>query len=347
MKSNKPHDYIRFFKPCMIVALVLFVISAVFLAVMGFNKGFDFTGGTQLVVQFESTDVTIEDNEQLNNASKDIKAILKEYNADVVSFQTQGEYGATSFVISVRRLTDEQVENVRIDINKKFNTSDAFTALVASHREADIIDEPTDITRQTTQIDGLIEKGVLLTTIASMIFALSLLVVYACFRISTAGSLSMLLGALLNVLGTLCFALIIRIELNTYVFASLGLIMLANIVSSAELFFCIKEKSKDANYASYTNYDLANLAVETLWHKNLVKYIIAFVVAIVVGALTVPSILHLAIFTFAGLVIGFALTTYVTPAFYAMLNKKRTKISAQKVETNDTDKDAEEIEVKD
>ena len=345
MKSNK-HDYIRFFKPCMIVALILFVVSAVFLAVMGFNKGFDFTGGSQIVVEFESTDVQIENKEELNNAAKEIKNILKDNNADVVSFQTQGEYGATSFVISIKPLSDEKVDAIRVAINTKYNTSAEFAALVAADNADDIVGKPTDMTRQTTKIDGLIEKGVLLTTIASLLFALSLLVVYACFRVSAGGALSMLLGSLMSVLGTLCFALVVRIELNTYVFAALGVVMLANIISSADLLFSIKDKSKDVAYAGLTTYDLANLAVETSWHKNLAKYIIAFVATVVVGALTVPSVLHLSILTFAGLVISFALTTYVTPAFYANFNRTRTKVSAQKVELNNTDKNAEEIEIK-
>ena len=48
----KQQSFLSFLKPILIVSFILVVVSAVVLGMFGFNRGFDFTGGTQLVVNF-------------------------------------------------------------------------------------------------------------------------------------------------------------------------------------------------------------------------------------------------------------------------------------------------------
>ena len=329
----------------MIVAFVLVVASAIMLAVCGFNKGFDFTGGTQLVVQFELTDLDIENQEDCETASTEIKGILREHSITVNSFQTQGDYGSKSFVITFQNASEDDVNAVRVAINQKYNTSGEFADLVAHNKAEEIIGKSTDLTKQTAHIDGLIEKGTLLTTIAAVIFSLTVLTVYACFRLTIAGSLSMLFSTLLGIVGTLCLVVLSRIQINTYIFATLGLVALANVFASSDLLFTIKDLNKDKTYSDYTTYDLSNLAVSRTFNKNLIVYIISFVLSILVGVLSFTNILHVALVAFAGLVVTLAVSTFITPALYASFNQKRIKVPSSNVQNNQ-DKNAEVIEIK-
>ena len=51
LKENK-FNFLNFLKPCLIASLVIVLLASLFWGIWGFNKGFDFTGGTQLVVEF-------------------------------------------------------------------------------------------------------------------------------------------------------------------------------------------------------------------------------------------------------------------------------------------------------
>ena len=59
MKSKfKNFDFLSFFKPCLIAFMIVVLVGGILFGIFGLNKGFDFVGGTQLVVEFpyESTD---------------------------------------------------------------------------------------------------------------------------------------------------------------------------------------------------------------------------------------------------------------------------------------------------
>jgi len=345
MKSKKT-DYIKFFKPVMIVFCIVVVVSAVMFGLLGFNKGLDFTGGTQLVVQFELTNIDTENNSEFTEASTEVKNILKDNNVSIESFQVQGEYETKSFVIIFKKTNADVLNTIRTDINKKFNTSSVFIELLQEGTPEDIIDMPEDITRQTTQLSGFVASSALLTTIACVLFSLVALVVYACFRISMAGALSMLFGAVFSVISTICFALIIRVELNRYVFVLTSLVALISVASASDLFFVLKDNSRDPKYESLTNYDLANLSVSQTIAKRLVVYMLALVAVFIFGTLS-KSLAHLSVLSMIGLLVSFYSSIYVTPGLYAMINKKRTKLFTQKTtEQNLSDKSAEVIEIK-
>jgi preprotein translocase subunit SecF len=345
MKSKKT-DYIKFFKPIIIVFCLVIVVSAFVFGLLGFNKGVDFTGGTQLVVQFELTNIDIENDKEFAEASTEVRNVLKNNKVSIESFQVQGEYESKSFVIIFKETNEDVLKTIRTDINKKFNTSTVFVELLEEGNPEEIIDLPEDITRQTTHISGFVASTAILTTIACVLFALVALVVYASFRISVAGALSMLFGAVFSVISTLCLALIIRVEINRYVFTFFAVLALISVASISDLFFVIKDKSRDPKYEGFTNYDIANLAVSQTMAKRTIVYALAFASVFVLGLLS-RSLAHLSVLSMIGLLVSFYSSVYVAPGLYATINKKRTKLVTQKVaEQNLDDKSAEVIEIK-
>lgn len=346
--SKQKTDYNKFFKPCMIAVGIILVIATLITCIFGFNKSIDFVGGTQLVVNFDyaKPDLDIEKTEDFNKASNTITTIIDNHHARIQSFQVQGDYGTKSFVINLLIKDEETVNSIRVDINKELNKSATFATMVAGGEEDTIIGNPVDMTLKTSTIDGFISSHAMLLTIASVIFALTLLMFYSFFRIRMAGGLSMLFGSALDVLLTLSFVSLARIQISTYIFVGMAVISFVSVYASASLLFKIKELSKEPKYSSYTNYDLANLAVDLEWKKNLVIYVLSFIMVVIIGALLASNVLHLCLSILAGIVAVLATHTFIIPAFWANINKTREKPVSIQVEENKEDKSAEVIEIK-
>ena len=345
--SNQKADYNKFFKPCMIAIGIILVIATIITCLFGFNKNVDFVGGTQIVVNFDyaKPDLDIEKQEDFNKASSTITQIINNHHLKIESFQVQGDYGTKSFVITVLEKDVSKINSIRVQINKELNKSAAFATLVAGGHEDEVIGEPVDMTLKTSTIDGFISSHAMLLTIASVLFALTLLMFYSFFRVRMAGGLSMLLGAALDVLLTLSFVSLARIQISTYIFVGMAIVSFVSVYASASLLFKLKELSKDPKYASYTNYDLANLVVDLEWKKNLVVYVLSFIMVVIIGALLASNVLHLSLAILAGLAAVLATHTFVVPAFWATINKTREKIVTIQTTEAKEDKSAEVIEI--
>lgn len=352
MKSNEKADYTKIFKPCLIVALVMVIVCGIIVGVFGFNKGFDFVGGTQLVVDFELTNVDTENDEQLLNAQKTIKKIIYDNGARVNSFQEQGSYGTKSFVITIKKTSDENIKNIRIAINNEFSTSEEFAGLT---NKSEIIGRNGDLTRKTTAVDGFVSSTILLTVIATLLFALTIATIYAMFRVKTRGAMTIAFGGVLDVLLTLCFVGLTRLEINRYIFVSMALILCLSVYASANLMLNIKENSKNPHYANMTNKEIANLSVGKNLAQTMYTYIGAFVLAILWCIFGTQNILYSLLSCLAGIAVVLATHIFVLPAFWVAISSKKetftkqglAKVEAQPVRVENKDDDAKVVEIDD
>lgn len=350
MKSSKSlkdikFDFLKFFKPILIAILAVVVVAGLFLGIFGFNKGFDFTGGTQLVVEFPY-DAQIQTDEGINKTSKEIKDILSNEGVKINSFQIQGEGYEKRFVITFKNKSESKIESIRLKINKQFNSSNHYADLVESGEEYKILEDEEyskyDITRQTTYMSSKIDKNAIISTISTLLFALIIAMIYALIRLKTASALTMVFAGILNVILTMAFIVFARIEINTYFFSVLAVVLMVSVYNSADYLFSLKQALKNPVLTDKTNYDLANIVVK----NNLKKYIIIYssiagVVALF-GIFGVLNILHTALTIITGLVVCFATHLFVIPAFWSAINKKR-ELSKPAIAVNDIDSTAEEI----
>lgn len=354
MKFNvKKFNFLSLFKPCLIAILTIILLGGLIFGIFGLNRGFDFTGGTQLIVDFPY-DKTIQTEEGLKNASSKISNILKENGVKINSFQVQGEHSEKCFVITFKTTDKDTVYNIRLAINEEFNSSTTYTQL-AEDAKYKILDDKNfnlyDITRKTSNIDGFILPNTVLTTVATLLFALVVCMVYALFRLKLAGALSIVFSGAVSVLLTIAFVALTRIEVNTYFFVAFGLIEFVSLFTTVDMMFSLKQKLKDPLLTDKTNEQLADMVIKEHLTKNTIIYASAVVVSIIIGVVGVLNVLKLGFVAFIGLIVSFAINVFVVPALWAMMNKKRnlikpTIVAAEVVETNDTDEDAEVIEVK-
>ena len=344
MNSNKP-DFTKFFKPCLYVALILFCISAIIVGVFGFNKGFDFVGGTQIIVDFDLTEVNTEDDKQLSDAQKTIKKIISENNAEVNSFQEQGSYVTKEFVITINKTSDENIRNIRIAINKEYNTSEQYKNLT---NKDEILGTNGDLTKNTTSIDGFVNPKILLTVVATLLFALTIATIYALFRVKARGAITIAFGGVLDVVITLCFVAITRIEINKYIFVVMALVLCLSVYASASLMLKIKENARNPHYLNLSNKEVVNLTVGESVNQTIFTYLGAFILAVVWCIFGTQNILYSLLSCLAGIAVVLATHIFVLPAFWSAISSKKetfTKQGVARVETVKVDKKDDNAEV--
>jgi len=363
MKSNssKKHDFLSFLKPILTVCFAFVLVASVIVGFYGFRSSVDINGGTQLVVDFVNSNVDIEDETELNEASTTVREILQENGVTVNSFQVQGEFGTKSFVITFEDVSQLTLQNIRLAINEEFNASETYADFVTDENAVGILDNNYDLTRSTSTIDSFISSDELLVTISTLLFALTILMLYAFFRVKLAGAFSIFFGGVFDILMSLAFIALARVEINSYIFVVMTFTLAVSIYMSAEFSFNIKDKLKDGQFAEKSTYELANIVVEENWKKNLMIAICSFVGLVIIGLVSFGSVMYVALASLVGMVVVFASHTFVVPALYVFFARNREAFSAVKPnkklettitkevesKTNDIDKTAKVIEISD
>ncbi len=336
MKSNKERNFLSFLKPGFIAILIFVLVSAIVFAIFGFNKGFDFTGGTQLVVNIAIQN----ENEpkgmtpELYKTADEIKTLLNENQIKINSFQVQGEYTDKAFVITFKNVSEQKLRDIRIEINSRYNKATTLNG----------IDETFDITKNTTQIDGKIAPNTTLITVATLLFALIICMLYSLFRVGVSGALSIVLGGFLSAVLTLCFLVLTRIEINTYLFVALALITASSLFMTVDTMFKLKYKAKDPMFFDKNNHELANIVVKENLTKNIIVSAFMVGASVIIGIVGVLNVLRLGLVCLIGAVVATALNLFIIPAFWAWASKKR-EIKQVKTQVNTVDKDAKVIEI--
>lgn len=337
----------------LLACLVLVLIASIFGGIFGFNKSVDFTGGTQLHVSFECVDNdTLQTDKFINSASSKTKEILAKYKVDVNSFQVQG-YANKSFVITFKETSKSTLEQIRLDINKEFNTFSEYLRLDDKNK-AEILDKVYDLTKNTTAIESLIAKNTVIIVLSSLLFALTIVTIYTCLRFKVASGLTLALGCFLDLLLTCAFVLIARIQINSYFFIGLTAILFLSIYGSSNLVYDFYSKIKDPMLTDKTNEELITLSAKENWHKNIIVYSVSAVICLILNFTFIFPILHLSIMMLAGVLVSFFTHTLILPKFLTLTSKKRELFKPNSKQTNEVeevgeildDETAEVVEVK-
>ncbi|MBQ3047483.1 MAG: hypothetical protein IJD48_00510 [Clostridia bacterium] len=353
MKSKfKNFDFLSFFKPCLIAFAIVVFVGAILFGIFGLNTGFDFVGGTQLVVEFpyDDTDSEVFTKDGWQQTANTVSQIINKQGVKINSFQEQGEYSYKSFVITLKTKNENDIYQIRLDINKELNSSSVFSQLASRGEEYKILEDDGyslhDITKKTTYIDSLISPTAIITTASTLLFAVVVCLIYALFRVKVAGALAIIISSISSVLLTIAFVAITRIEVNTYLFVCLGLVEFAALMTTVDFLFGCKQKLKDPLLTDKTNEQIANSVVHENFVKTLLTYICSAAACVIFGLFGVLSILKLSLVGFIGLAVSFGFNLFVMPALYAKMAKKRNLVKPVYV-SSEADKDADVIEIDD
>jgi preprotein translocase subunit SecF len=341
----KKNNYLSFIKPILSVCLAIVFVAGLLVAFYGFNYGFDITGGTQLVVDFTLSNVDIDNAEDFDTASSEVQEILTSNGVLVNSFQVQGDYGTKSFVVTFKKTSELNLQNIRLQINEQFNATENYQTYVDEDNEVAFLGTDYDLTRSTSTVESFIGSEEFVETVGAMLFALTIVMIYAFFRVKFGGALAIFFGGLFDVVMTLAFLAIVRIEINSYIFVVMALVLAYSIYSSADFGFNLKEKLKDQNFDDKTNSQLANMVVDENWKKNFAVAICSLVGLTVIGLLCYRNVMYVCLAGLVGVVVVFASHIFVVPAFYAFFAKPREIKPATKVKIQPKSSNGEAVVV--
>ncbi len=356
--SSAP-NYLKYFKTTLISLLVIIFVSTIMFLFYGFNRGVDFKGGTQLIVDFENSNINIENTDDFNFANREVQKILDNNNIIVNSFQIEGTYGVQSFVITFSEKSSSVVQKIRLEINSLLQ--DDFSALSQEEQIA-ALGTIRDLTMKTTQINSFVDSTLILSTTLALVIALIIICIYSTIRFKYAGAITILFGLVFDVLLFLSAIVLLRIEINRYIFTLICLVFAVSLYTSASMFLKIRDIAKDPNNIELSNAQVANFYLKESWKSNFVKYLFAFVMGLILTLVLSPNLVYACLAGLVGLVIIFITHHLLIPAFWVNINvnketftkhgvvkvdSKTIKIESKEISTNDKDDNAEVIEVKD
>ena len=188
--QNKSYDFIGFRKTSFIICIVFVVISLGSLGFRGLNLGIDFTGGRNYVVQFDNTNIKVENvREALSNVDIDKAAIhqalemrddqeVEDWSTpEVKTYGTNGQVKITTkFLIkNDNPAVDSVIQVIMYDNLKGLYSQDLSMNQFSSE------DETVGIL-STQKVGATIASDVTRKSIIAIIVALALMFVYIAIR---------------------------------------------------------------------------------------------------------------------------------------------------------------------
>lgn len=327
--GKREYDFLSFIKPILVVCFVIVVLAGALVAFYGFNAGVDFRGGTQLVVDFSlTTNVDIEDDESLTQAADTVKQILHSNGVGVNSFQVMGEFGTKRFVVTFKKVSQLTMQEIRLAINEEFNQTQTFLDLQEAENAVEILGENFDLTLKSSTIESFVKSDQFYTTLSTLLFALTVLMIYAFFRLKFAGGVAVFFTGVFDAVMTLAFLALVRVQINSYIFVLMGAILALSIFLSADFALDMKDKLRDTRFEGEPARKLANLVVQEKWKRNFSLAMCAFVGLIILAFITLGSVMYVALAALVGGAVTLASHIFVMPVFYLFFTKDKDRAIA-------------------
>lgn len=298
------------------ISLIVLVLGIVMLFAFGFNKGFDFTGGTIITVNATTYSESV--------AVQKVRNTLADYNNVKVCD------------ISVGTLDDDKIITIKYQITTAVQTTndavfdDLYTQF--SYDQTNIVEQ--NYISMTTETAGAYNTSVFVNAFLGVLVAVVACAIYIFARYGLTSAFVVMASAILDVAMMLSIVLIFRLEISSSIgYAILG----TSLVSIIFNFFMINRLDnnvKDEKYKKHTNAQVADIS-----SREQVKQTLLF------GTSTIVCLLILAIITTAGtssaiIALAFAVlasivsSLYITPSLWsiAYVRKSRAKV-IKKAET--------------
>lgn len=323
-----------------IIAPIILVLTAIVLvSTIGFNAGFDFTGGTTITIcsndegklvgeHIEKYDLS--NREDYNTFIEIVEDSLVENNLQALSYQTTNVtilnlniVDGNAVVIKLQNVTDEQVEALKNTLVEKLAYGN-----FANGEDAVVVGTINPVITQETL------NLVILTLILAIVFAF----VYLVIRFDLATAFSVVLGIGHDVLVMLCFALIFRLKVEEWFLGGIVALMIFSFANNMHVFNAIHNNvnngkfEENGKYSRRFNADVANYSLkETLPRQTvygcitlLALCLVAIVASVGVRSATFPLIL--------GVCASLYSSIFVLPALWAMafVPTKKKKIKEEK-----------------
>lgn len=374
-------SYSKNLKYFIIAPIIIVVVGIILLCTLGFNLGFDFTGGTNMTIYMNDSSST--SGEKFSDQSYDLSNDKDYAEASQKIEKVLGLFGLTSSAIQKSEF------NVNADAGYGFTISDGDAILVKfQNGDSDDIEDLNNRIRlaflvEFGYVDGLtteevvdvqnaedylddaeysalvINGGVttanattelMMKSFLALFVAIVVILIYVAFRFELTSGLSAILALFHDVLVTASVMLMCRVEINTAFIAALITILGYSINNTIIIFDRIRENVKmSKNLGKIDNYAIADRSVSSTMMRTVLTTLTTFVMIFFITVIGVADIREFAFPIMVGILAGFYSSVFLTPGLWAIAfhpsKKKIAKMEAKRKAKEEKAKRGEEYQV--
>ena len=338
--ENSKFSFTRNLKYFIIAPIVIIVVGIILLCTLGFNLGFDFTGGTNMTIylndatsgssEFSDQSYNLEDN--YDEVVGKINNVLANYDVNLSSIQTteinidaDRGYSFTivngdAIIIKFQNgdMTEEEVESqnneIQLALLKEFGYFDesATTDDLTSNEFAAFVANGGVTTASAT-------SQLLMNSFIALLVAVVLILIYVAIRFEITSGLAAILALFHDILITTSFMLIFRIPINTPFIAALITILGYSINNTIIIFDRIRENVKlSKNLGKIDNYAVADNAVRSTMMRTILTTVTTFIMIFFITVIGVSDIQQFAFPIMIGILSGFYSSNFLTTGLWAI-----------------------------
>lgn len=374
-------SYSKNLKYFIIAPIIIVVVGIILLCTLGFNLGFDFTGGTNMTIYMNDSSST--SGEEFSDQSYDLSKDEDYAKASQKIEKVLGLFGLTSSAIQKSEF------NVNADAGYGFTISDGDAILVKfQNGDSDDIEDLNNRIRlaflvEFGYVDGLtteevvdvqnaedylddaeysalvINGGVttanattelMMKSFLALFVAIVVILIYVAFRFELTSGLSAILALFHDVLVTASVMLMCRVEINTAFIAALITILGYSINNTIIIFDRIRENVKmSKNLGKIDNFAIADRSVSSTMMRTVLTTLTTFVMIFFITVIGVADIREFAFPIMVGILAGFYSSVFLTPGLWAIAfhpsKKKIAKMEAKRKAKEEKAKRGEEYQV--
>lgn len=379
--ANSKFSFTKNLKYFLIAPIIITIIGIVLLCTLGFNLGFDFTGGTNMTVYtngerlengaFSEQSYDVDNDEDYNAVLGKIDSVLSEFGLEASSYQkTTIDINADrglGFVISDGGAVivkfqngDGDVEEINNKIRLALMEEFGYISLPENTDIMNLDDSAVQSYIDGTNYSALIANGGVTTASASselmmrsflaLLVAIVLILIYVAIRFELTSGLAAILALFHDIIITSSIMLICRVQINSAFIAALITILGYSINNTIIIFDRIRENVKmSKNLGKINTFEVADRSVRQTLTRSILTTLTTFIMIFFVTVIGVSDIQEFAFPIMIGILSGFYSSVFLTPGLWAIAyrpsKKKIARMEAKRKRQEEKAKKGQQYEV--
>lgn len=305
----KKLDFVKIKNKMFALTIIIILTGAIFFGFRKLNLAVDFSGGTEVTV-----------NTLDNSIIKDINKDLKDSNYNIIKSSTDKE--GTNITID-NILTKDDIKELTSKLHDKYNVD-------------------TDI----YVVSNVVKKELVKNAVISLILSSIGICLYISFRFKFNYAISGIIALLHDVIITICFFSIFRLEVNSIFIAAILTIIGYSINDTIVTFDMIRENYKRKYMGNIKKDsdldDLVNDSVRLTLFRSIMTTLTTIMPVICLVIFGATEIINFNIALLVGFISGVYSSIFISNPLWLILEKK----SINKVKKIDDDDEKEELKIK-
>ena len=306
-----PYEKLNFIKhknKFILLSVILLVVGTIFFFTTGANLGIDFTGGTSITINAKETKI------------EDIESILKEKKYEIEKINTNEE---EINIILQNALEKNDITELKNKLLDELNL------------ESDIY-----------VVSSVVKKELVKNAIKSLILASIGIVIYVAIRFKFNYAISGIIALIHDVLFTLLFFCVFKIEIDSVFIAAILTIIGYSINDTIVTFDIIRENYKTKYKNNITNIKdldtLIDISIKRTLYRTILTTMTTIIPVIILLIFGSKEIMNFNIALLVGFISGVYSSIFISNMLWLYLEKRRII----KPKKQDDDDEIQELKVK-